>query len=67
MACTGQPPDCLLLAPMSRQALHLHFLQDFIQGYPFMVSTMLVPGQTLGTLPGTSAIIGKKVTVALLS
>ena len=65
MAYTVGPPGCLLLAPECNS--HLHFLQDFVQGYPFMVSTMLVPGQTLGTLPGTSATIEKKVTIALLS
>ena len=60
--------DPLNVSPCLQCAsLYLHFLQDFIQGYPFMVSTMLVPGQTLGTLPGTSVTIEKKVTIALLS
>ena len=57
--------ECLPLALVCE--CYLHFLQDFIQGYPFMVSTMLAPGQMLGTLPGTSVIIQKKVTIALLS
>ena len=65
MARTVGPPECLPLSPVCKP--YLHFLQDFIQGYPFMVSTMLVPGQTLGTLPGTSVTIEKKVTIALLS
>ncbi len=65
MACSVGAPGCLPLALVPK--CYLHFLQDFIQGYPFMVSTILVPGQMLGTLPGTSVIIQKKVTVALLS